>query len=81
MWTTPLIATLGLSLTIPLAMVADMVMHQRQYSVIYVLGSLGVSVAFIFLLSQSMQLQCVGKFCAAICFAYELTMLVLSLCV
>ncbi|OAY69638.1 putative vacuolar membrane protein [Ananas comosus] len=38
-WTTPLVATLGMSLTIPLAMVADMVIHGRHYSAIYVLGS------------------------------------------
>ncbi|KAK1300103.1 hypothetical protein QJS10_CPB13g00321 [Acorus calamus] len=38
-WTTPLVATLGMSLTIPLAMVADMVIHGRHYSVIYILGS------------------------------------------
>ncbi|KAM7258984.1 hypothetical protein ACFE04_014725 [Oxalis oulophora] len=38
-WTTPLVANLGLSLTIPLAMIADMVIHGRHYSSIYVLGS------------------------------------------
>lgn len=38
-WTTPLVATLGMSLTIPLAMVADMVIHGRHYSAIYMLGS------------------------------------------
>ncbi|OVA19168.1 Drug/metabolite transporter [Macleaya cordata] len=39
-WTTPLVATLGMSLTIPLAMVADMVIHGRHYSAIYIFGSL-----------------------------------------
>ncbi|KAK8939669.1 hypothetical protein KSP40_PGU010253 [Platanthera guangdongensis] len=38
-WTTPLVATLGMSLTIPLAMVADMVIHGRHYSAVYILGS------------------------------------------
>ncbi|KAL4181943.1 hypothetical protein AMTRI_Chr12g239950 [Amborella trichopoda] len=38
-WTTPLVATLGMSLTIPLAMVADMVIHGRHYSALYILGS------------------------------------------
>lgn len=38
-WTTPLVATLGMSLTIPLAMVADMLIHGRHYSAIYILGS------------------------------------------
>ncbi|KAL2645209.1 hypothetical protein R1flu_012796 [Riccia fluitans] len=45
-WTTPLVATLGMSLTIPLAMVADMVVHGRHYSGIYVLGSLQVFAGF-----------------------------------
>ncbi|KAG6740314.1 hypothetical protein POTOM_055760 [Populus tomentosa] len=41
-WTTPLVATLGMSLTIPLAMLADMVIHGRHYSAIYILGSVQV---------------------------------------
>ncbi|XP_047328627.1 uncharacterized vacuolar membrane protein YML018C-like [Impatiens glandulifera] len=45
-WTTPLVATLGMSLTIPLAMVADMVIHGRHYSAIYVLGSVQVFAGF-----------------------------------
>ncbi|KAL1346940.1 hypothetical protein HN51_020473 [Arachis hypogaea] len=46
-WTTPLVATLGMSLTIPLAMVADMVIHGRQYSVVYILGSVQVFAGFV----------------------------------
>lgn len=46
-WTTPLVATLGMSLTIPLAMVADMVIHGRHYSAIYILGSIQVFVGFV----------------------------------
>ncbi|XP_042493899.1 uncharacterized vacuolar membrane protein YML018C-like [Macadamia integrifolia] len=46
-WTTPLVATLGMSLTIPLAMVADMVVHGRHYSAIYVLGSVQVFAGFV----------------------------------
>ncbi|KAJ9546571.1 hypothetical protein OSB04_019114 [Centaurea solstitialis] len=46
-WTTPLVATLGMSLTIPLAMVADMMIHGRHYSAIYVLGSLQVFAGFV----------------------------------
>ncbi|XP_026402226.1 uncharacterized vacuolar membrane protein YML018C-like [Papaver somniferum] len=46
-WTTPLVATLGMSLTIPIAMVADMVLHGRQYSAIYILGSLQVFAGFV----------------------------------
>jgi solute carrier family 35 protein F5 len=33
---------LGMSLTIPLAMLADMVIHGRHYSAIYILGSVQV---------------------------------------
>lgn len=41
-WTTPLVASLGSSLTIPLAMLGDMVIHGRHYSIIYILGSVQV---------------------------------------
>ncbi|KAF9662044.1 hypothetical protein SADUNF_Sadunf18G0012200 [Salix dunnii] len=41
-WTTPFIATLGMSLTIPLAMLADMVIHGHHYSAIYILGCIQV---------------------------------------
>ncbi|OMO90780.1 Carbohydrate-binding-like protein [Corchorus olitorius] len=46
-WTTPLVATLGMSLTIPLAMVADMIIHGRHYSAIYILGSAQVFAGFV----------------------------------
>ncbi|ERN07081.1 hypothetical protein AMTR_s00019p00070680 [Amborella trichopoda] len=46
-WTTPLVATLGMSLTIPLAMVADMVIHGRHYSALYILGSAQVFTGFV----------------------------------
>ncbi|KAG6770838.1 hypothetical protein POTOM_026537 [Populus tomentosa] len=46
-WTTPLVATLGMSLTIPLAMVADMVIHGRHYSAIYIFGCIQVFAGFI----------------------------------
>ncbi|KAK7283098.1 hypothetical protein RIF29_12377 [Crotalaria pallida] len=46
-WTTPLVATLGMSLTIPLAMVADMIIHGRHYSAVYMLGSVQVFAGFI----------------------------------
>ncbi|GMG98987.1 hypothetical protein Nepgr_000827 [Nepenthes gracilis] len=46
-WTTPLVATLGMSLTIPLAMLADMVIHGRHYSAVYVLGSVQVFAGFV----------------------------------
>ncbi|XP_051137752.1 uncharacterized vacuolar membrane protein YML018C isoform X2 [Andrographis paniculata] len=46
-WTTPLVATLGMSLTIPVAMVADMLIHGRRYSAIYILGSVQVFGGFV----------------------------------
>ncbi|GFQ05635.1 uncharacterized vacuolar membrane protein yml018c [Phtheirospermum japonicum] len=46
-WTTPLVATLGMSLTIPLAMLADMMVHGRHYSAIYILGCILVFGGFI----------------------------------
>lgn len=46
-WTNPLVATLGMSLTIPVAMVADMVIHGRHYSAVYILGSLQVFSGFV----------------------------------
>ncbi|NP_001141841.1 uncharacterized LOC100273983 [Zea mays] len=46
-WTTPLVATLGMSLTIPIAMVADMIIHGRHYSAVYILGSVQVFSGFV----------------------------------
>ncbi|GFY80827.1 EamA-like transporter family [Actinidia rufa] len=46
-WTTPLVAAIGESLTIPLAMVADMVIHHQHYSIIYILGSAQVLLGFV----------------------------------
>ncbi|KAK9268664.1 hypothetical protein L1049_000422 [Liquidambar formosana] len=46
-WTTPLVASLGESLTIPLAMLADMVIHGRHYSAIYIFGSIQVFLGFV----------------------------------
>ncbi|ESW33092.1 hypothetical protein PHAVU_001G042500 [Phaseolus vulgaris] len=45
-WTTPLVATLGMSLTIPIAMIADMVIHGRKYSIMYILGCIQVFAGF-----------------------------------
>ncbi|KAL3744399.1 hypothetical protein ACJRO7_013640 [Eucalyptus globulus] len=46
-WTTPLVASLGASLTIPVAMVEDMLIHGRRFSLIYILGSVQVFLGFI----------------------------------
>uniref|UniRef100_A0A5B7C3X8 EamA domain-containing protein n=1 Tax=Davidia involucrata TaxID=16924 RepID=A0A5B7C3X8_DAVIN len=46
-WTTPLVAAIGESLTIPLAMLADMIIHHRHYSLVYILGSSQVFLGFV----------------------------------
>ncbi|MBA0835932.1 hypothetical protein Goarm_008181 [Gossypium armourianum] len=46
-WTTPLVATLGMSLTIPLAMVADMIIHGRHFSTVYIFGCIQVFAGFV----------------------------------
>lgn len=45
--TTPLIATVGLSLTIPIAMLADFLMHGKAFGGLYILGTLLVFVGFL----------------------------------
>ncbi|RZB58089.1 putative vacuolar membrane protein isoform D [Glycine soja] len=45
-WTAPLVSTLGMSLTIPVAMIADMVIHGRKYSAMYILGCIQVFAGF-----------------------------------
>ncbi|GAB4828230.1 hypothetical protein Ancab_035142 [Ancistrocladus abbreviatus] len=61
-WTTPLVAALGVSLTIPLAMSADILIHGQRYSAIYILGSAQVFLGFIIAnfsdwLSQKLKLK------------------------
>ncbi|XP_015884256.1 uncharacterized transporter C405.03c [Ziziphus jujuba] len=46
-WTSPLVATLGMSLTIPLAMLADMVIHGRHFSAVYIFGCIQVFAGFV----------------------------------
>ncbi|KAG6608315.1 hypothetical protein SDJN03_01657, partial [Cucurbita argyrosperma subsp. sororia] len=41
-WTSPLVSNLGMSLTIPLAMLADVVLHGRRYSTLYIIGCVQV---------------------------------------
>ncbi|EOY31208.1 EamA transporter family isoform 3, partial [Theobroma cacao] len=43
-WTSPLVAALGVSLTIPIAMLEDMLIHGQQYSIIYMIGSAQVCI-------------------------------------
>ncbi|WCJ29979.1 Solute carrier family 35 member F5 [Euphorbia peplus] len=46
-WTSPLVAALGVSLTIPLAMFEDILIHGRRYSPLYIFGSAQVFVGFV----------------------------------
>ena len=68
-WTNPLVATLGMSLTIPLAMLADMIVHGRHYSFIYILGSAQVWLADVALCSATVILVS----CPCVAHAYHST--------
>ncbi|KAH7574365.1 hypothetical protein JRO89_XS03G0287000 [Xanthoceras sorbifolium] len=46
-WTSPLVAAVGVSLTIPVAMLEDMFMHGQHYSIIYMIGSALVFLGFV----------------------------------
>ncbi|XVF34568.1 hypothetical protein REPUB_Repub18cG0070000 [Reevesia pubescens] len=46
-WTSPLVAALGVSLTIPVAMLEDMHIHGQQYSALYIIGSAQVFLGFL----------------------------------
>ncbi|KAI6682689.1 hypothetical protein NL676_036570 [Syzygium grande] len=46
-WTTPLVASLGASLTVPFAMLEDILIHGRRFSLIYILGSVQVFLGFV----------------------------------
>ncbi|KAJ8753271.1 hypothetical protein K2173_017893 [Erythroxylum novogranatense] len=46
-WTNPLVAALGISLTIPVAMLEDMAIHRQRYSAVYLLGAAQVFVGFV----------------------------------
>jgi hypothetical protein len=45
--TSPLVATLGLTLTVPVAMLGDFFIHDAQFNRWFLIGSLGVLVGFI----------------------------------
>ncbi|XP_056174877.1 uncharacterized transporter C405.03c-like [Syzygium oleosum] len=46
-WTTPLVASLGASLQIPVAMLEDILIHGRRFSLVYILGSVQVMLGFV----------------------------------
>lgn len=56
-WTSPLVAALGSSLTIPLAMMEDVLIHGQNYSIIYIIGSAQVNEVYISLLLQYSNLR------------------------
>jgi solute carrier family 35 protein F5 len=43
----PVIATVGLSMTIPVAMISDMIIQSTSFSGIYILGSILVAIGFV----------------------------------
>lgn len=53
-WTSPLVAALGASLTIPLGMMEDMLIHKQHYSIIYVIGSAQVNIPLLLVLQGSL---------------------------
>lgn len=46
--TTPLVVTVGLSLTIPLSLIGEMVQYQQYSSFVYWIGAAVVFVSFVF---------------------------------
>jgi len=47
LWTSPVVATLGLTLTIPASMIADFVIHHTTFPLLYVSGGLFVLLGFV----------------------------------
>lgn len=50
--TSPLVATLGLSLTTPLAMIADFFLKGKKFSLQYIAGAIAVTLGFVLINSQ-----------------------------
>ena len=51
--TTPLVVTVGLSLTIPLSLIGEMIQYNQYSSVIYWIGAAVVFVSFLFINHES----------------------------
>lgn len=51
--TSPLIVTVGLSLTIPLSLIGEMIQYNKHSSVIYWIGAAVVLVSFLFIFHES----------------------------
>lgn len=51
--TTPLVVTVGLSLTIPLSLIGEMIQYGRYSSFVYWLGAAVVFVSFLFVNNES----------------------------
>ena len=51
--TTPLVVTVGLSLTIPLSLIGEMIQYSQYSSVVYWIGAAVVFVSFLFINHES----------------------------
>jgi len=51
--TTPLVVTVGLSLTIPLSLIGEMIQYQQYSSIVYWIGAAVVFVSFLFINHES----------------------------
>jgi solute carrier family 35, member F5 len=51
--TTPLVVTVGLSLTIPLSLIGEMIQYHQYSSIIYWIGAAVVFVSFLFINHES----------------------------
>lgn len=53
--TTPLVVTVGLSLTIPLSLIGEMVQYGRYSSFVYWIGAAVVLISFVFINHESQE--------------------------
>lgn len=59
--TTPLVVTVGLSLTIPLSLVGEMIQYGQYSSFVYWIGAAVVFVSFVFISNESREDGDAGK--------------------
>lgn len=53
--TTPLVVTVGLSLTIPLSLIGEMITYSQYSSVVYWIGAVIVVLSFLFINNESQE--------------------------
>ena len=63
--TTPLVVTVGLSLTIPLSLIGEMVQYQQYSSFVYWIGAAVVFVSFVFVNHETRE-EDTGKVAAGV---------------